>query len=157
MIKEDRVSSIFWLFLSLLILEESWALPFGTLSRPKYGFLPFIIATGLGFLSLIFFVRSWLGKKGRGGGEFKSFPDQGGRKRVGLTLGSLFAFYLIFESAGFLIATFFLVLVLIKFVVPQKWLYSVGIAAIISFCSYLLFQVILKSNLPMGILERWGF
>ncbi len=71
-----------------------------------------------------------------------------------MTVGSLFVFYLIFESAGFPIATFFFVLALLKFVVPQKWLYSVGIAAVISLCSYLLFQVVLKSNLPMGILAR---
>jgi hypothetical protein len=157
LIKEDRVSSLFWLFLSLLMLKASWLLPFGTFSQPKHGFLPLIIAMGMGLLSLIFFARSWLGKKWRKTGEFKSFPDQGGWKRIGLALGSLCAYYMIFESAGFLIATFLLLLILIKFVIPQKWLYSFGLAAIISLCSYLLFQVALKSNLPMGILEGFRF
>ena len=154
MIKADRISSVFWLLFSVIILKESWALPIGTLSRPKHGFLPFIIGTCLGVLSLIFFARSWWGGKGRSREEFNFPPDQGAWKRIGLTVGSLFVFYLIFESVGFPIAIFFLVFVLIKFVVPQKWLYSVGIAAIISLCSYLLFQVALKSNLPMGILAR---
>jgi putative tricarboxylic transport membrane protein len=154
--EKDRISSIFWLIISVLILKETWVLPFGTLSRPRPGFFPLIIGMVLGLLSLILLVKSWLGKK-ESGEDFRFFSERGGWKRIGLTLGTMLVFYLFLKSAGFLLATFFLVLVLIRFVEPHKWLYSVGIAALISLCSYLLFQVLLKSDLPMGILEGLGF
>ena len=156
MAEKDRISSIFWLFLSLGILKESWGLPFGSLSRPMHGFFPFTVGTVLGLLSLAYLLKSWLGRKKEEEG-FKFFPVSGGSKRIGLTLGSLLVFYLLLESAGFLIAAFFLIFVLIRFVEPQKWFYSVAIAVLISLSSYLLFQVVLKSNLPMGILEGLGF
>jgi len=154
--RKDCISSIFWLIISVLILKESWDLPFGTLSRPKPGFFPLIIGMALGLLSLTLLVKSWLGKKDSRE-DFIFFPERGGWKRVGLTLGTMLVFYLIFESVGFPLTTFFLILVLIRFVEPHKWLYSVGTAALISLCSYLLFQVLLKSDLPMGILEGLGF
>ena len=154
--KKDRISSIFWLIISVLILKESWILPFGTFSRPRQGFFPFIIGIALGFLSLIFFVKSWLGEKRTGEG-LRFFFKEEEWKRVGLTVGTLFVFYFMFESAGFFLATLFFVLILIRFVEPHKWIYAAGVAVLISFCSYLLFQVILKSNLPMGILGGLGF
>ena len=154
--KKDRISSIFWLIISILILKESWVLPFGTLSRPKPGFFPLIIGIVLGLLSLILFVKSWLGKK-ESGEDFRFFPERGGWMKIGLTLGTMFVFYLIFESLGFLLTSFFLILVLIRFVEPHKWSYSLEIAVLISFGCFFLFKVLLKSDLPMGILEGLGF
>jgi putative tricarboxylic transport membrane protein len=152
----DKISSFFWLILSLLILKEARFLPFGTLSRPRSGFFPFILGMALGILSLILLIKSWLGEKGRIV-DFNFFPNRKGGKNIILTLGVMFIFYIIFESVGFLLATFFLILVLIKFIEPHKWFYSIWIAALISLCSYLLFEVLLKSNLPKGILEGLGF
>lgn len=154
--KKDRISSIFWLIISVLILKATWGLPFGTLSRPKPGFFPLIIGMISGLLSLILFVKSWLGKK-EGGEDFRFFPERGGGMRITLTLGTMLVFYLIFESVGFLLTTFFLILVLIRFVEPHKWLYSIGVAILVSFGSYLLFKVLLKSDLPMGIFEGLRF
>lgn len=152
----DRISSLFWLVLSLLILEEARLLPFGTLSRPKAGFYPFILGIILGVLSLVFLLKSWLWGKGKGTGR-GAFPDRKGWRNVFLTLGAMFFFYLFFEPIGFLFTTFVLIFLLIKFVEPQKLFYSVWVAAVITISSYLLFEVLLKANLPRGLLEQWLF
>src|SRR3990172_337439 len=148
---KDNISSVVWLVLSVIVLEESWTLPFGTLSQPKPGFFPIVLGTLLGLLSLCLFVKSRLGKTVRGD-HLEILPERGGWRRIGLTLGGMFIFYLIFDVAGFLLATFLLILVLVRFVEPQRWSYALAVAVLISVGSYLLFQLLLKSNLPMGIL-----
>lgn len=152
----DRISSLFWFVVSLVILEEARLLPFGTLSRPKAGFYPFILGIILGVLSLVFLLKSWLWGKGKGKGR-GAFPDRKGWRNVFLTLGAMFVFYLFFESIGFLFTTFVLIFLLIKFVEPQKLFYSAWVAAVITISSYLLFEVLLKANLPRGLLEPWLF
>jgi putative tricarboxylic transport membrane protein len=152
--KKDSISALFWLVISLLILTQAGQLPFGTLSHPMPGFFPSILGAVLGILSL-----ALLGKSlSKGDGEESGFPL--GRKsweRVGLTLGSALVYYMILEKIGFLLAAFVLVFILIKFIEPQQWLYSTWMSALISLCSYLLFQVLLKANLPPGITRGLGF
>jgi putative tricarboxylic transport membrane protein len=152
--KKDSISAFFWLSLSGLILKEGSQIPFGTLSHPKPGFFPFIIGIILGILSMVLLGRSLLKGEAQ---EVKFLTSRGGWGRVGLALGSLLVYYLILESIGFLIASFFLVFVLIKFMEPQKWIYSASVSAAISLGAYLLFQLILKANLPLGITKRFGF
>jgi hypothetical protein len=45
----------------------------------------------------------------------------------------------------------------VKFVDPQRWFYSFCVAAVVAIVSYLLFEVLLKANLPKGLLEPWLF
>jgi hypothetical protein len=151
----DKWTSLFWVTVSLVILEEARLLPFGTLSRPKAGFYPFILGVILGLLSLALVAKSWLGAKGGGGAV--SFPDRTGCRNVLFTLAAMFLFYLFFESVGFLLTTFGLIFLLVKFVDPQRWLYSFCVAVVVAIVSYLLFEVLLKANLPKGLLEPWLF
>ena len=152
----DKISSFFWLILSLLILEETRFLPFGGPSQPRSGFFPFVLGVILGILSLMLLIKSWRGEKRRKV-DFSFLPNQRGWVNIIITLGMMFIFYLIFESVGLLLTTFFFIFVLIKFVEPHGWLQSIWIAAVTSICSYLLFEVLLKANLPEGILAGIGF
>lgn len=152
--KRDILSALFWLILSVFILEEGRHIPFGTPSHPMPGFFPFILGIILGILSLILLGKSLL-KKGKEDSRF--FSDGEGWKRVGLTLGALLVYYLILETVGFLFSVFFLLFILIKFIEPQKWIYSTWVSALVSLCAYFLFQVVLKANLPPGIMKGWGF
>jgi hypothetical protein len=154
--EKDKISSVFWLVLSFLILEESWPLPFGTISRPKQGFFPFLTGLVLCAFSLVFLVRSFLSKEGR---EYESpfFLESGAWKRIALTLASLLLFFILFEQVGFLLATFAMSFILIKFVEPQKWYYAAGVSLLISACCYILFVVVLKSDLPKGVLVELMF
>ena len=152
--KKDSISALFWLILSALILKEARHIPWGTLSHPMPGFFPVILGTILGTLSLILMGKSLLKEKGE---NVKIFPDRKDWARVGLTLGVVLIYCLILETIGFLLSAFLLVFILIKFIEPQKWIYSIWISALIPLCAYLLFQVMLKANLPPGITKGLGF
>jgi putative tricarboxylic transport membrane protein len=152
--KKDSISALFWLFLSVLILEEGRKLPFGTPSHPMPGFVPFILGIILGILSLLLLGKSlFRGEKE----EFRLLSGGKGLGRVGLTLGALLVYYLLLEPVGFLLVAFLLVFVLIKFIEPQRWIYSIWVSALVSLCAYFLFQVILKANLPQGIMKELSF
>lgn len=154
--KRDNISALFWLILSLFILKEGRFLFFGTPSHPGPGFFPFILGIILGILSLIILGKSWLGEKNKGE-SLRFFSERKGWGRISLTLGGMLVFYLILESVGFLLASFFLVLLMIKFIGQYKWIYTVWISALISFCSYMLFKVLLQVNLPQGFTKGLGF
>lgn len=159
--KRDRASALFWLILSCLIIWQANRLPFGMLSRPRPGFLPLIIGIILGVLSLFLLIDSF--RKGKIDGEKgekisgRFFPDLPGFKRVALSLTALLFFNLFFEILGFLICTFFLILFLLKAVNSYRWAFSIVISAFVSISTYLLFEIVLKSNLPAGMLENLRF
>src|SRR5262249_61379506 len=76
--------------------------------------------------------------------------------RVGQVIGlvaALAVYTAILEWAGYPIATFFLVLYMVKITHPQRWLLALGISLLAAGGSYLLFAVWLKVPLPPG---AWG-
>ena len=152
--KKDTLSALFWLLFSAFILKEGSRIPFGTLSRPMPGFFPLILGIILGILSFILLGKSLLKGKGE---ESRIFSGRKGWNRVVLTLGMLLAYYLLLESIGFLLAAFFLVFVLIKFIEPHPWFHSAWVSTLISIGAYFLFQVVLKANLPQGMMKGLGF
>jgi putative tricarboxylic transport membrane protein len=154
--KKDIISALIWIFLSFLILEEVRYLPIGTISQPGPGFFPLIIGVILEILSLSFLGKCLLGGKGKRN-DLKFVSEKNGWQKIILPLGAMLVYYFISELVGFLIAAFFLVSILIILIEPRKWLSSIVIGAFISLCSYILFEVIFRCNLPQGILEGLGF
>jgi heme exporter protein D len=64
-----------------------------------------------------------------------------------------YAFFL--PYLGFLICTFIFMLILLRIIEPHKWKVVVGVALATGMISYLVFNVFLKTQLPMGILRRY--
>lgn len=157
--RRDRVSALFWLVFSGLIIWHAGRLPFGTPRRPRPGFLPLILGTLLAALSLLLLILS--SRKDKKNQKEKPperfFSSPLGWKRVALAMAALLIFNLFLETLGFLACTFLFLLLLFKTVEPQRWIFSFVTSAVISMGAYFLFQVILKSNLPQGVMQGVGF
>ena len=69
-----------------------------------------------------------------------------------IILAVLFGYSLFLDTLGFLVSTFILLLMLFRFVGPQKWVVAVGGSALASIASYVVFELWLKTQLPRGIL-----
>jgi putative tricarboxylic transport membrane protein len=151
----DRASSVFWVILSLAMLEEARLLPFGTVSRPRAGFYPFILGAILAILSFIFMLKSWMRR--RQSGVSGGLPDRKGWRNVLIAFAAMFLFYLLFESLGFLLTTFLMLFLLMKLVNPRPWFYSAWVSAIVALSAYVTFDILLRANLPKGVLEPWLF
>ncbi|MBI4523399.1 MAG: tripartite tricarboxylate transporter TctB family protein [Deltaproteobacteria bacterium] len=135
-------SGLFFFGLSLFIIWEAQRVRLGTLRLPGPGFLPFCAGTVLIALSVV------LIRRGSGARESpKSHPA-----RVIVALASLFAYSLVLEPLGFVVATFFLVGILFHLGKPRPWWMLLGMTALVTFLSYFVFGRLLHVYFPRGFL-----
>ncbi len=147
--KYDQISSLVWLTFAVYILVESLRLPLGTWRDPGPGFLPLGSGIFLGILSGIAFFQAHRRAADGSRGSWIS-PERW--KSLLLILAALFGYALVLDALGFLVSTFILLLVLFRFVEPQKWLVAIGGSALASILCYVVFELWLKTQLPRGIL-----
>jgi hypothetical protein len=150
--KVDLMSGIILMILSLAMLLESRKLDIGSLTIPKEGLLPFILAILLFILSSVLIGKSLLKvKSGRVSSEEKA--GSWNIKRAGSIAGLLgFAFF--FERLGYAVSAFGFLLFLLGVIERQKWWVVFTVAFLTTVCSYLMLGSLLDSPLPKGIL-RW--
>ncbi len=146
--KPDRSSSLLWLLFSLFVCWESRKLNIGTFHSPGPGLFPFWLAVILGGLSLLLFSLSFGSVSAGGEGIFKNIKWW----KILLILVSLFAYSLVLEHLGFVLATFFLVILLIRIIERKNWIMVITVGVSSALLSYLVFQVWLQTQLPRGIL-----
>ena len=144
----DKGINIFWLFLGLLIMEESYRLNLGALHRPDSGLFPFLIGIVIVILSTILLIQAFRSTSGQ---EEKREDISYGN--ILLTLASLYTYALVFEWLGFIPSTFILIFFLLKVIERKGWAVTVLVALLASLCSYVLFDLWLQAALPRGI---WG-
>jgi hypothetical protein len=71
-----------------------------------------------------------------------------------IVLASLFLYGWLLGVLGFVLCTFLFLAFLLRAVAPQKWAWVVGGSFLITAASYLVFEVLLKAQMPKGV---WGF
>ena len=127
----------------IFVSIESLRLGIGKWNAPRSGFLPFWTGVIVAGLSL------WLVLSKRG--EENPLPRiRPGR--WGLSLIALLAYVLLLNQLGFLICTFGFILVLMLWQKPQQWKAGTLTAILTTLASYLVFQILLKTQLPAGFL-----
>ena len=135
-------SGLFFFGLSLLVLWESFRVELGTLKEPGSGFLSLCAGLGVGALSLVLIYRGWRVRE----------PGKPHSHRVTFALISLFIYSFVLDSIGFVVATFFLVGILFRIGQPRPWWFLIGISALVTFVSYLIFGYFLRVYFPRGFL-----
>jgi len=115
----------------------------GTLQKPGAGFIPFCSALCLGVLSLLvlLFVR---GKK-------DDVIEKTDWKRVILVLFSLFCYIILLDYLGFLVSTILFIGVIMRNAEKKGWIKVVFTSLCMSMCSYMIFKLWLKAELPKGL------
>jgi len=144
------ISALTLLALALAALLEAGKLPFGTLSSPQPGFFPLILAIFLAFFSVLLLAQEIPQTDGETGALLGGVALW---KRIGLAVGALVAFGLLFETLGYLLSTFLFMVFLMRAVERQKWWLVVVVAFCTSLVTYLLFGLLLNTSLPAGILS----
>jgi putative tricarboxylic transport membrane protein len=122
----------------------SWKLPLGSFRRPGPGLYPLLIAAILGSLTLYSFISTWT--------ERGKLPqNKWDLKKVSYILGILLVYGVCFESLGFLLSTF-LFFLLLKPIIQKQWSFVLIGAILVALSSYFIFDTLLQSQLPKGIL-----
>jgi putative tricarboxylic transport membrane protein len=146
--KDDLVTSILFLMFTLGAFIESMKLPFGRVSAPAAGFFPAVLAVLLALTSLFIFVEAL-----RGSHDHVAQGKPLKWKKILLTLGSLLVFGFVFERLGYLLATFFFIIFLLRAVERQSWRLTLSVALSASLVSYIVFGLLLGTPLPTRFLQ----
>jgi len=149
--KADQWSGIALSILSAGMISAALRLPYGNLHNPGPGFFPLWLGVILGGMSIALFVQTTRGKESER--TLKEILEEDVRwGKVLLVLGALIIYGFLMDTIGFLIVTFLLMIVLLRFIEPQPWKVVIGWALGGSVGSYLIFEVWMKLRLPKGFL-----
>jgi len=145
--RHDLISSTVLFVIGLFIVFYAPQFGLGSLSVPGPGFMPFLAGLVICGFSIITFLRAFLSQSA---GVEKIWANIKLRRMI-LTLVMLIVYTFLLRKLGFVICTFFLILILVRFAVSRSWLSSILIGGLSSILSYLLFETLLKAQLPKGI------
>ena len=142
----DRISGIVVFLLGVAILWQGRHLTTGSLRSPGPGFFPLLLAAVMIILAFFLIVP---GKKKESARESSSFPSIG---RVSIVFIALMVYFFFLESLGFIIVSFFLMAFLFIVMASQKWHLALLQSFIFVGLAYVLFEILLKSQLPRGVM-----
>jgi putative tricarboxylic transport membrane protein len=142
----DRISGIVVFLLGATILWQGGQLTTGSLRSPGPGFYPLVLAAVMILLSLFLIIP---GKEKEDVRKPSSLRNLG---RVSIVFVALLVYFFFLESLGFIIVSFFLMTFLFVVMASQKWHLALLQSFIFVGLAYVLFEVLLKSQLPRGIM-----
>ena len=146
MARKDIFSSLFFMLLSIYICLKSVGLSFGTFSRPGAGFFPFLSGLVIGCLAIIICFRTWITKKMHEKLSKERIPW----RPILLTFCCMLGFTIFVESLGFNFTTVLFIGVLLRVVENKSWTVTAVSAIGITLGAYLVFDLLLRSQLPRG-------
>jgi len=142
----DRGAAAVLLVFGLIALEEASRLRFGSLARPGPGFFPVVLAAGFSLACAVLLLA-------RARAADAAPVARLGWPKIGATMAALCVYALVLESAGFVAATFALLLFFFKALERQRWLVALASSLVTALVTYLVFKVWLNVQLPAGL---WG-
>ena len=131
------------------ILFESTRLRIGSFRVPQTGFFPRVLGFLLVLLTLIELLRA-LRQPESANASAKIASE--GWFRIGAILATMIGFALVLERLGFLLATFILMVLLLRAIEAPRWSKVIIVALVTSLLSYGLFAWLLGVPLPAGVL-----
>ena len=147
----DIIPTIFWLGLSLFVMVLSYRYGLGNFRTPGPGLMPFLVGLLL-FIICCCLLLSLLLKMVKRSEMVKGDQSQTSFWRIGLILGSLYAYALFLETLGYLIATFILLSILFRIAGSKRWSVLLMSSAVAVLVSYFVFTY-LELRFPPGILK----
>ena len=149
--KADRISGAFWFVFGVFVTIESYRMGLGTLRRPGPGFLFFWAGILMAILSLIVLSRAWAHRRR------EAFPTKAifgpiDFLKIALVSASVFFYAFFMERLGFIPVTLILLLFLLGVMERKKIAFTVLFSIAVTAAAYLIFEVLLHSQLPKGFL-----
>lgn len=138
-------SGLFFLGLSLFVISMSFRFDIGALDSPGAGFLPLCAGITMAVLSVIQIFKSWAIRKS---GKLRSH-----HLAAFLVILAMLAYSLALEPLGFILATFFVVGILLRLTARRPWWTLLWASALSTCAAYVLFRILLHIYFPRGFIE----
>jgi len=146
----ERVGSLFWLLFGAAAVYGSLDLGIGTMSAPGSGFLTCVAGSFVSLMALLLFVQSFKGDPAAQARVSDLWIGCNWWRAIAITV-LIIVFILAFETLGFFLCSFILLVVIMRWLEGLSWKTSIFVPVIAIGCTYLLFKTILKISLPAGI------
>jgi hypothetical protein len=147
--KINIYTSLFLMLLAIAICIGSVNLSIYTRHRPGPGFMGFWTGGLIFLFSLHLFLKNLLAPKE----EILERPVLRNKKVTIWILCSLIFYAFFLEKLGYILDLFIVLSSLFAISKTMKWYTILGSSLFISFCSFILFSVLLGIALPVGILK----
>ena len=147
--KGDRLTSLVWLGVAILICLGSLRLSLGNIRHPGPGFFSFMTGAILGLLSFILFSRS--AKEGREEKKSLLARNPQGRLQMIWVLIALVVYAIGMNYVGFFFSTIIFLVALLRGIGRQGWGVSVATSSIGAIGFHFIFQYWLDVQMPRGI------
>ena len=147
----DQRASVIGVVLGILVVAAALRMELGAWNSPGPGFLP----AGAGILLVILSVAYGLNARWTTDPERARQPSPWiieHRRRVVSVLVALLLYALLLDTLGYLIATFLLMVVLLRVLEPAGWPMTLLAATLIAGATYVVFGKWLMVQFPRGIL-----
>jgi hypothetical protein len=143
----DKTSSLFWLFVAIVVSVGAFRLGLGNFRAPSIGFMPFGAAVLLGLLSIVSFLQAVAKEK-----TAKKAPPFRGTLwlRVVFAFAALLAYAQAIPLIGYNITTFLLMTFLFWIVERQNVWKVVVYALLTTGITYYVFSKWLNCQFPLG-------
>lgn len=133
--------------LGVAVLWQAMDMSIGSLGAAGPGFFPTLIALALIILSLFLIIPAE--EKGKEERQRVSTRPAG---RMLATFGALLFYFFFLETLGFVITCFLLLVFLFVACASLRWYSAVFAASLTTGVAYVMFEMLLKSDLPKGVL-----
>ena len=146
----DRIFSFIWIALGVAQCVESVNFGLGSVSEPGTGFMPFVMGLVIILLAVSLLIEATFTLK-------KSPPPKTSLwaevhwKRVAYITLLLLAYSFLLPKLGYILATFLVMVFLLKSGEPVKWPAAILVGALTSGLSYLIFGIWLSVSFPRGM------
>jgi hypothetical protein len=146
----ERVSSLFWLVLGVAAAYGGFELGLGSGVEPGSGFLTFVAGVFVALMAAILFIQSFRANPGDQARVAELWRGVKWHRAIAIVV-LIIAFILVFETIGFLICSFALLVIIMRWLEGLSWKTSLLVPAITVLVTYILFTTILKTSLPAGV------
>jgi hypothetical protein len=146
----ERVSSLFWLVLGATAAYGGFELGLGSGVEPGSGFLTFVAGVFVALMAAILFIQSFRANARDQARVADLWHGVKWHRAIAIVI-LIIAFILVFETVGFLICSFALLVIIMRCLEGLPWKTALLVPAITVLVTYVLFTTILKTSLPAGV------
>jgi len=154
--KYDLYAVIFWIAFGMFMSVYAYVkLGIGKLNTPGSGLFPFLLGLLFTLLAIPALLRILKQREQQDEPKEESGPHETVYGKVVLVVVALFAYAILLEPLGFILTTFFTMILLFRSAGFKRWVVATGYAAIVVLITYFLFTY-LGVRFPPGVLRALG-
>jgi putative tricarboxylic transport membrane protein len=144
--ERDMIFGAVLIPLGIAVIIGALRLKLGTPLHPGAGFFPFLIGIVLVALSILLFMRAWLGR----GGAHQPFTEW---KEASIVVAAQALYVATLDFLGYVFSAILLSFAVLWSMEVRSWKTLIRATLILSVGAYILFRYILGVDLPPGLLE----